>query len=145
MKLIASQEEEDPLDVEIDIKYTGNDKCHYELTVSFHHDEDLPIGDLTTCNPGDIQIAPDGIPYLRFREFDYAFSDNIYRETGFASISLDYQACGHPPVGVFTIPHYDMHFYTDPTEVREKRTCAQPPDAPICFPSSSLQNTNSGR
>jgi hypothetical protein len=143
--IILSQEEEDPLDVEINIKYSGIDKCDYTLTVSFDHDEDLPIGNATTCSPMDIQIAPDGLPYLAFREFEYGFSDSVYRETGFASISLDYQACGHPPFGVFTTPHWDMHFYTDPTEDREKRTCDQPAGAPICIPLSVAQTTNSGR
>lgn len=133
-----SGKQEDPFNVEFDIEYID---CDYKLTFSFEHNSDLPSGSQEKCSPGT--IAPDGLPYLAPREFPYKFSNKIYKETGFASLSLDWQACGHPPFGVFTIGHYDMHFYTDPIEVREKRTCDLVPQGPVCIPDA--QDTTSGR
>mmetsp|Transcript_43181 Transcript_43181/g.91855 ORF Transcript_43181/g.91855 Transcript_43181/m.91855 type:complete len:346 (-) Transcript_43181:185-1222(-) len=131
---------------DVDISMEVSEDCDYELAVSFAHDADLPLGSKDKCDPANVQIAPeDGKPYLAFREFDHAFSDEIYEATGFASISLDWQACGHPPVNVFTVPHYDFHFYTDPAEIRAERTCDQPEGAPICIPDVKAQTTASGR
>lgn len=39
-------------------------------------------------------------------------------KTAFQDISLDWGAAGHPPVGVYTTPHFDMHFYTVPMNER---------------------------
>mmetsp|Transcript_31763 Transcript_31763/g.57498 ORF Transcript_31763/g.57498 Transcript_31763/m.57498 type:complete len:312 (+) Transcript_31763:26-961(+) len=135
----SRKKDKDPFNVEIDIKYSD---CNYELTFSFEHDRNLPLG-AENCVEG--AFAPDGLPYLAPREFSYKFSDEIYKETGFASHSLDYQACGHPPFGIFTTSHYDMHFYTDPIEVRAGRTCNQPLGAPICIPDTNAQTTESGK
>ena len=41
--------------------------------------------------------------------------------------------CGHNPLGVFTTPHYDMHFYyLDETE-RNLITCPESPPSPVCY------------
>eukprot|EP00958_Prasinococcus_capsulatus_P005155 scaffold497_cov368-Prasinococcus_capsulatus_cf.AAC.19 len=32
-------------------------------------------------------------------------------QTGLNHIGFNYNPCGHPPLGVFTEPHYDAHFY----------------------------------
>lgn len=128
----------DPLEAEFDIKYNG---CDYELKFSFKHNDTLPIGDMDTCVQD--AIASDGLPYLASREFIYPFSDETYEETGFASHSLDFQACGHPD-GICTTAHYDMHFYTDPADVREGRLCDLATFAPICN-FTAVQSTDSGR
>ena len=133
---------DDPFDVDIDIEFTG---CDYELTFSFvHNAELLPLPTSPTDYAPGVN-APDSLPYLASRQFDYPFSDKIYEATGFASHSLDYQPCGHPPLDVFGGPHYDMHFYTDAMKVREERTCEQLPIFPICIPDPTAQTTASGR
>lgn len=146
---------EPPLyDVESEVEFEIGDllgfgRDDYGLTLSFKHDENLPVpDDPAQCNPfapGGPALAPDGKPYLATREFNIPLSDEIYQATGFASIGLDYQACGHPPMDVFTKPHYDVHFYTDSKEVRDEWTCDQPMGAPICIPDSNNQTTASGR
>ena len=146
---------EPPLyDVESEVEFEIGDllgsfgQDDYGLKLSFKHDENLPVpNDPDQCNPfapGGPALAPDDKPYLATREFNIPLSDEIYQATGFASIGLDYQACGHPPMNVFTKPHYDVHFYTDSKEVRDEWTCDQPMGAPICD-SNDEQTTASGR
>ncbi|KAL7540251.1 hypothetical protein ACHAXR_009973 [Thalassiosira sp. AJA248-18] len=143
-----SSNDNDPFDVEIDIDYSGLSDCIYELTFSFKHNEDLPLPPSDAdCNPSAVplSIAEDGLPYVASRPNYYPFSQSIYEETGFAGHSLDFESCGHPPVGAFTTSHYDCHFYRDHLEVRQTRTCAQPPGAPICITDVNEQTTASGK
>eukprot|EP00571_Detonula_confervacea_P003579 CAMPEP_0172313474 /NCGR_PEP_ID=MMETSP1058-20130122/20258_1 /TAXON_ID=83371 /ORGANISM="Detonula confervacea, Strain CCMP 353" /LENGTH=329 /DNA_ID=CAMNT_0013027129 /DNA_START=161 /DNA_END=1150 /DNA_ORIENTATION=- len=133
----------DRYNAEIGIQFSG---CDYELTFSFNHDESLPVPtNPEQCNPAvqPSDIASDGLPYFAPRIAEYPFSNKIYEATGLASHSLDFNPCGHPPMGIFDGPHYDSHFYTKSATVREKWTCAQPPGAPICTP--QVQETASGR
>ena len=57
---------------------------------------------------------------------------------------MDFQPCGHPPIGSFTKPHYDMHYYYDPVEIREKRTCDKYLETPVCD-FTEEQSTAAGR
>ena len=43
-------------------------------------------------------------------------------KTAFDHISLDWNAKGHPPMGVYYKSHFDVHFYTITLEAREKIT-----------------------
>ena len=56
---------------------------------------------------------------------------------------MDYNACGHPPVGVFTIPHYDFHSYIIDEDFRSAMTCDMDPSgAPVCdYPDNPVGNT----
>lgn len=146
-------DDDDRFNADVSIKFDKD--CGYELTFSFVHDEDLPIGSPDVCDPTKPVTAPDGLPYLASRSMEYRFSDEIYEATGFASQGLDFNPCGHPPLA-FAGPHYDAHFYTKPAEVREHWTCDLLPGAPICnFLDLSLkepvldiaaaQSTDSGR
>ncbi len=58
---------------------------------------------------------------------------------------IDFNPCGHPPFNVFNVPHYDMHFYTSPLEIREGWTCAPFPPAPVICDFTSEQTSASGR
>ena len=42
--------------------------------------------------------------------------------TAFNHIGLDWNASGHPPAGVYNVPHFDFHFYTITPEERERIT-----------------------
>jgi hypothetical protein len=42
--------------------------------------------------------------------------------TAFNHIGLDWNTSGHPPVGIYNVPHFDFHFYTVTPEEREKIT-----------------------
>ncbi len=52
-------------------------------------------------------------------------------KTAFNHISLDWNAKGHDPSGIYDKPHFDVHFYTIDLAAREKIT-AQGPDAALC-------------
>ncbi|HYC28079.1 MAG TPA: hypothetical protein VEB42_04670 [Chitinophagaceae bacterium] len=39
--------------------------------------------------------------------------------TPFKHVWLNWNAMGHPPAGVYTVPHFDIHYYMVPTEERE--------------------------
>lgn len=39
--------------------------------------------------------------------------------TPFRHVWLNWNAQGHPPAGIYTVPHFDIHFYMVPTEERE--------------------------
>ena len=43
-----------------------------------------------------------------------------------------------------TKPHYDMHYYYDPVEIREKRTCDKYLETPVCD-FTEEQSTAAGR
>lgn len=116
--------------------------CDYSLTFTFEHDPSLPTPTSPMdCSPG--AIAPDGLPYLAFRWYYEKLPTYFKEATGVDHISLDFNPCGHPPMNVFTVPHYDAHVYMVSPEDRTCMTCNMIPGAPICDPGG--QTTENGR
>ena len=100
---------------------------------------------LAACNPADVQIADDGMPFLAERNSYMPLSDDIRAATPFDHIAFDYQPCGHPPLGIFTKPHYDLHIYHVPVKAREHMTCDLLPGAPVCAFPADAQTSDSGK
>jgi hypothetical protein len=107
--------------------------CGYTLVIGFQHDATLPFpGGPDDCDPANVTFALDGAPYLADRLHYHLLSDEIQAATVFDHLSVDWQACGHPPAEVFTKPHYDFHLYTSSLATRLERSCELLPGAPIC-------------
>jgi hypothetical protein len=51
--------------------------------------------------------------------------------TPFDHVSLDYQPNGHPPAGVFTVPHFDVHFYLISLEEQMAIPAVNPSTLPL--------------
>jgi len=118
----------------------------YEVDMKFQHDETMPIPNdpLAQCTPGrDAPFADDGLPYFAFRWHYEQVPEEIKKATGIDNISIDYSPCGHPPVGVFTVPHYDVHVYRADPQLRSCMICEKIPGAPVCNPAS--QDTVNGQ
>jgi hypothetical protein len=131
------------LDLTVDFEVASD--CSYMLILTFKHDVALPVPtDGSVCNPAELLIADDGLPWLAFREHYHEFSDEIKDATPFDHVSIDYQACGHPPVDVFTKPHYDFHVYMTDVESRVARSCELVPMAPNCN-FIDVQETSAGQ
>ena len=47
-------------------------------------------------------------------------------------LGFDYNPCGHPAFGIFTVPHYDAHVYYITDEERLALTCPESPPSPVC-------------
>lgn len=76
------------------------------------------------------------------------FPEGVKTWTGIDHLDLDFNAGGHPPPGVYNVPHFDMHFYTITAAEQDAIDCADktmpaadrvpqgfmviPPDAPMC-------------
>jgi hypothetical protein len=54
------------------------------------------------------------------------------RETAFDHIGFDWNPMGHPPANVYTVPHFDIHFYTISLEEQQSIT-AQGEDLARCY------------
>ena len=113
-------------------------RSHYCFLAIFHLD-------LAACNPADVQIADDGLPFLAERNSYMPLSEDIRAATPFDHVAFDYQSCGHPPFDVFTKPHYDLHIYHVPVEAREHMTCDLLPGAPVCAFPADAQTSDSGK
>eukprot|EP00568_Trieres_chinensis_P014653 CAMPEP_0183318872 /NCGR_PEP_ID=MMETSP0160_2-20130417/61923_1 /TAXON_ID=2839 ORGANISM="Odontella Sinensis, Strain Grunow 1884" /NCGR_SAMPLE_ID=MMETSP0160_2 /ASSEMBLY_ACC=CAM_ASM_000250 /LENGTH=306 /DNA_ID=CAMNT_0025485229 /DNA_START=9 /DNA_END=929 /DNA_ORIENTATION=- len=116
------------------IEYMDKDYgCDYKVTVGFMHDDTLPVptNPLTQCIPG--KVAEDNLQYINSRYHTFPLSKNIRKATGFDHLSIDFNPCGHPPLGVFTIPHYDLHFYLQSVAERQKWTCKLDDNVPVPF------------
>jgi len=92
----------------------------------------------------------DAVSCLNEQRNLYEISNMFKDHTGFNHVGLDYSPCGHPPTGVFTIPHLNFHFFRATPHEREISTCKMIPGAPVCdFPGSGspspVQSTPSGR
>lgn len=123
-----------------------SDNCDYTLDIKFKHDESLPIPSSgSQCDPSIVPpaIASDNLPYFAFRWAYESFSKKIKDATGLDHISIDFNPCGHPPMDVFTIPHYDLHLYKVSPEFRTCMTCDKIPGAPVCDPGG--QSTSNGK
>ena len=106
---------------------------NYHFKLTFQHNTQLPIpSDASDCNPQQPKLAPDGLPYLVSREHLVLFPHHIQKVLGMYGFSVDWMGCGHPPLGVYTIPHYDLHFYYISESQRDKIGCPEAPPAPVC-------------
>ena len=106
----------------------------YTLTMMIQHTKaNVPVGDADTCVPL-VKAPEDGLDYLAFRwAWDY-FDSVTQQVTGFNHLSIDYNACGHPPEG-FMQAHYDFHLYLVTPEYRATdMVCPMLSTAPICDP-----------
>jgi len=54
------------------------------------------------------------------------------RETAFDHIGFDWNPMGHPPANIYTVPHFDIHFYTISVE-EQQRITAQGEDLARCY------------
>ncbi|HEX8745885.1 MAG TPA: DUF5602 domain-containing protein [Pyrinomonadaceae bacterium] len=54
------------------------------------------------------------------------------RGTAFDHIGFDWNPMGHPPANIYTVPHFDIHFYTISVEEQERIT-AQGEDLARCY------------
>lgn len=116
--------------------------CNFSLKYRFKHDDSLPMATgPDDCQPG--VIADDGIPYVGSRWFYESLPSYMKEVTMVDHISLDFNPCGHPPLNVFTVPHYDLHIYLISPEHRTCMTCDMIPGAPICNP--GFQATKNGK
>lgn len=52
--------------------------------------------------------------------------------TAFDHIGFDWNPMGHPPANIYTVPHFDIHFYTISTAEQERIT-AQGDDLQKCY------------
>lgn len=59
-------------------------------------------------------------------ELDFDVPDNIAAATAFEHIVVNWNPQGHPPPHVYTVPHFDFHFYT---MSRDDREAIEPPSA----------------
>lgn len=59
-------------------------------------------------------------------ELDFDAPTNIAAVTNFKHFVMNWNPHGHPPPHVYTVPHFDFHFYT---QSRLDRTSIQPPAA----------------
>lgn len=136
----------DRFDYSVDMD--ANESCEYTLQMKFKHDDTLPLPDNpgVQCDPthSPTAIASDGLPYFAARWAYQTVPKHIKEAAGIDHISIDFNPCGHPPVGVFTAPHYDFHFYKVDPEYRACMTCETPIGAPICNPAPSAQTTSNG-
>mmetsp|Transcript_60181 Transcript_60181/g.67334 ORF Transcript_60181/g.67334 Transcript_60181/m.67334 type:complete len:319 (+) Transcript_60181:16-972(+) len=131
---------------EYDVNMAIDDDCNYSLSMKMKHDVTLPLPSdpMTQCVPGpNLAIASeDDLPYLAFRWAYAKVPRNVKKATGIDHITIDFNSCGHPPVNVFTIPHYDFHIYLVDPEYRSCMTCDLADASPACDPNA--QSTLSG-
>jgi len=58
--------------------------------------------------------ALEGLPADRSDQHTWAYvlpMPTTGPRTGYDHVGLDWEAAGHPPNGVYTVPHFDVHFY----------------------------------
>jgi len=130
------------------LDFVVDDDCSYRLSFTFQHDESLPVATSPDqCDPSITppEIASDGNPYFAFRWAYASLPRSVQKATGIDHISIDFNPCGHPPLGVFTAPHYDFHIYRVSPEFRTCMTCTTVPGAPVCDSGAGAQETSNGR
>ena len=59
-------------------------------------------------------------------ELDFDVPDNIAAATPFEHIVINWNPHGHPPPEIYSVPHFDFHFYTQTRADREAITPRQP-------------------
>mmetsp|Transcript_2103 Transcript_2103/g.3094 ORF Transcript_2103/g.3094 Transcript_2103/m.3094 type:complete len:340 (-) Transcript_2103:195-1214(-) len=124
-----------------------DDQCAYSLSFQMKHDPNLPVATdpFSQCDPSIAPpaIASDGLPYFALRWAWESVPAYVKKATGIDHISVDFNPCGHPPFGVFTVPHYDFHIYLVDPDYRSCMTCDKIPGTPICNPEA--QTTPNGK
>lgn len=53
----------------------------------------------------------------------HRFDEDFADATGFHHVGIDVSPCGHPPFGIFTRPHLNLHVFYETPEERVARTC----------------------
>jgi len=129
--------------------------CEYTAILEVNiRDAGLSIPNLATdCSPevaNCVNHKGEAVSCLNEQRNLYEISNMFRDHTGFNHVSFDYSPCGHPPAGIFTIPHLNFHFFRATPREREIATCTMIPGTPICdFPGSGsprpVQSTPSGR
>lgn len=131
------------------ISIAVDDGDEYTLTIDFKHDEDLPIPSdpQLQCDPSinPPAIADDGLPYFAFRWYYQAVPENVKMITGIDHVSIDWNACGHPPKDIFTSMNYGVRIYRKTPEYRTCMTCQKIPGAAVCDPTPGAQTTDNGK
>lgn len=61
--------------------------------------------------------ATEGLPH-DMAEYVLPLHQKALDVTSFEHLVINWAPHGHPPGGVFTVPHYDLHFYTIPNAAR---------------------------
>lgn len=163
--LTLSQEDTDsqPLDVLGDPSWTRlrpgwsltvNDQCLYEFRFQFEHDSSLPLGDeefKNTCSFDKTKTKleeatkisdVDGHSFLQPRQMWERFPEYVYATTGFAHLSVDWQACGRRPKG-YTTPQYDFSFFRVSPEYRaETMVCKLIDEDDVAVPGEKICISN---
>lgn len=81
--------------------------------------------------------ALDGLPTAR-PEYEYVLPLPRGRAVPpFTHAVIDWNPQGHPPAGVYTVPHFDFHFYTISEKTRAAMTAAGPDAAAAAKPPES--------
>jgi len=131
------------------ISVAVDDDGEYTLKIDFKHDENLPVATNPPlqCNPAIAPpaLADDGMPYFAFRWHYQSVPEIVKTVTGIDHVSIDYNACGHPPMNIFTAMHYDLHLYRETPEFRTCMTCAKIPGTPLCDPTPGAQTSDNGK
>lgn len=113
------------------------------LAQDFYVDHDAVIfdGEVRTERDGDtLRISftsalLDNLPEAPSEEdFDVPSPSNTFYET----INMAWNPQGHAPVGVWTYPHFDIHFYTVDRATRSRAVCSSFPPCPNDAISSSI-------
>lgn len=69
--------------------------------------------------------ALDGLPEATGEQAVWEFAlpmPDAARPTGYDHVVLDWNPSGHPPEGVYSVPHFDVHFYLINSDEREAIT-----------------------
>ncbi|SMF73774.1 hypothetical protein SAMN06265365_14524 [Tistlia consotensis] len=58
--------------------------------------------------------------------------------TGYGAIQIDWNPLGHPPPGIYTVPHFDFHFYLMTPDQVERVAFTGPADPAAAAPDPAL-------
>ena len=70
--------------------------------------------------------------------WEYALAMPKGVKTGYTGVMIDWNPHGHPPAHVYTVPHFDFHFYTIPAATVEKINFTGPKDPAIAVSDKKL-------
>lgn len=73
------------------------------------------------------EITADALDGLPMDQPEYSFDIPLHQKAGavtpFDHMEVDWNPAGHPPPGIYTLPHFDVHFYM----ISEEEQMAIPP------------------
>jgi hypothetical protein len=82
-----------------------------------HENVPQEIGlELTQGALQNLPLPPAGVTGEYSFDFEIPLHQKALEVTPFDHLEFDWQPNGHPPQGIFTLPHFDMHFYMLPLE-----------------------------